>query len=64
VLNIIKIFQVFLENRYRNEKSLAGGNIEIYEVMLKELRNLLEHVKYSKVIYREKLEKLENFRPT
>jgi hypothetical protein len=55
---------VFLEDRYRNEKSLAGGNIEIYEVMRKELRNLLEHVKYSKVIDREKLEKLENFRPT
>lgn len=40
MLNILKIFQVFLEDRYRNEKSLAGGNIEIYEVMLKELRKL------------------------
>jgi len=60
VISTINMFQMFLEDRYRNEKNLAGGKIEIYEVLLKELYNLLEHVKNSKVIYEEKLERLED----
>lgn len=51
---------MFLEDRYRNEKSLAGVKIEIYEVLLKELGNLLEHVKNSNLIYEEKLKRLED----
>lgn len=64
VISTINMFQMFLEDRYRNEKNLAGGKIEIYEVLLKELYNLLEHVKNSKVIYEEKLERLEDSTPT
>ena len=37
VRRVIKMFQMFLEDRYRNEKSLAKGKIKIYEVLLKEL---------------------------
>ena len=64
VISTINMFQMFLEDRYRNEKNLAGGKIEIYEVLLKELYNLLEHIKNSKVIYEEKLERLEDSTPT
>ena len=62
VISTINMFQMFLEDRYRNEKSLAGGKIEIYEVLLKELCNLLEHVKNSKMIYEEKLKRLINIK--
>jgi uncharacterized protein YjaG (DUF416 family) len=64
VISTRNMFQMFLEDRYRNEKSLSGGKIEIYEVLLKELWDLLDHVKNSKVIYAEKLKKLENSIPT
>ena len=57
------MFQMFLEDRYRNEKRLARGKIEIYEELLTELWNLLEHVKKSKVIYEEKLRRLEDSKP-
>ena len=36
VISMIHMFQMFLEDRYRNEKRLAGGKIEIYEELLKE----------------------------
>ena len=62
VISSINMFQMFLEDRYRNEKSLAGGKIEIYEVLLKELGNLLEHVKNSRLISEEKLNRLEDSR--
>lgn len=58
VIRMINMFQTFLEDRYRNERRLAGGKIEIYEVLLKEVDNLFEHVKSSKVIYEEKLKRL------
>ena len=64
VIGTINMFQMFLENRYWNEKSLAVGKIEIYEVLLKELCNLLEYVKNSKVIYEEKLKRLKDSRTT
>jgi len=41
VIRVINMFQMFLEDRYRNEKSLAGGKIKICEVLLKELWNLI-----------------------
>ena len=64
VISTINMFHMFLEDRYRNEKSLAEGKIEIYEVLLKQLCDLLEHVKNSKVIYEEKLKRLEDSTPT
>lgn len=59
VINTINMFQIFVEDRYCNEKSLAEGEIEIYERLLKNISNLLEHVKNSKVIYQEKLKRIE-----
>ena len=59
MIDTINLFRIFIEDRYSSEKSLSDGTIEIYELLLKEISNLIEHIKSSKLIYEEKLKRIE-----
>lgn len=60
VIKMRGLFQTFREDRYRNEKNLAVRKIEIYEVLLKEIYNLFDHMQIGPLIYEEKLKRVED----